>query len=42
MDNSTSPVKHEGSELPDPALLLRLQKLREMHRPEEEIVCLDM
>lgn len=26
----------------DPALQLWLQKLREMHRPEEEIVLLDM
>jgi len=26
----------------DPALTLWLQKLREMHRPEEEVVLLDM
>ncbi len=41
MDPSKIPAKPDG-ELPDPALLLWLQKLREMYRPEEEIVCLDM
>ncbi len=43
MDNPNHEIRHarEG-DVPDPALELWLQKLREMHRPEEEIVLLDM
>ncbi len=41
MDNPDK-IHATPGEVADPALQLWLQKLREMHRPEEEIILLDM